>query len=120
MIEYFLRLLESRNQGKIDSLVAQIVEASLEEVGIKLGNRCDAMTLSETRGYVRVRAAQVVRRHTRRQIAHSRSVAQSIPERWSGAIVRQATEQLVPQVLRQISQISRSTTTVVAPSRLAA
>lgn len=106
MIEYFLRLLESRDQSKINAVAAQIGEASVEEVCRKLGNRCDQMTFSETRGYVRVRAAQVVWRHTRRQIACS----QNLPDKWAGAIVRQATERILPQVLRQLSRTAMPAT----------
>ncbi len=121
MIEHFLRLLESRNQSKIDTIVAQIVEASFEEVCTKISTRCNAMTLSETRGYVRVRAAQIVRRHTRRQIARSRSASQGIPERWANTITRQATERIVPQALRQLSRSIRGRSTRVAtPAQRAA
>ncbi len=112
MIEYFLRLLESRNQSKIDTIAAQIVEASLEEVCTRLSTRCNAMTLSEARGYVRVRAAQAVRRHTHRLLARSPGV----PGQWSNPIVRQATERIVPQVLRQLSR----STIVALPAKHAA
>jgi len=100
MIERFLRLLESRNQSKIDTVASQIAEACFEEVCTKLSTQCNAMTLSEARGYVRVRTGQAVRRHTRRWIARS----QEVPGQWSSRIVRQATEQIVPRVLRQMSR----------------
>ncbi len=83
--------------GAIDALVRQIAELSLEGVVERVSDRIDEMTLSEARGYVRARAAHVVRRQTRQAISQH----QEATEDWSEAIVPAATERLVPLVLRQ-------------------
>lgn len=83
--------------GVMDTLVRQVAELSLESVVERVAARIDEMTLSEARGYVRARAAQVVRRQTRQAI----SQYQEATEDWPRAIVPAATERLVPLVLRQ-------------------
>ncbi len=93
------RFHSSVPSGVIDALVRQVAELSLEGVVERVSARIEEMTLSEARGYVRARAAYVVRRQTRQVISQH----QEATENWSAAIVPAATERLVPLVLRQTS-----------------
>lgn len=81
----------------IEALVRQVTETSLEEVLERVCVRVDQMTLSEARGYVRARAAQVVRRQTRLTISKQKNA----DFQWADSIVPAATERLVPLVLRR-------------------
>jgi len=83
----------------IDALVRQVAELSLESVAERVATRIDDMTFSEARGYVRARAALVVRRQTRQVI----SQYQEATDDWAGVIIPAATERIVPLVLRQRS-----------------
>jgi len=70
MLSSIARLFRSTvPSGAIDALVRQVAELSLEGVVERVSARIDEMTLSEARGYVRARAAHVVRRQTRQAIS---------------------------------------------------
>ncbi|NOY30243.1 MAG: hypothetical protein GXP28_08710 [Planctomycetes bacterium] len=98
MIPIIAKLFRSTAPSDVvDALVRQVADLSLEGVVERVAARIDQMTLSEARGYVRARAAHVVRRQTRQVISQH----QEATEDWSGAIVPAATERLVPLVLRQ-------------------
>ena len=79
-------------------LFAQMAEQSLAEVCHQVDGRLHGMSLAEARGYVRARATQIVMRQARLAIANSTDVEfTAMP-----SIVRQATERLIPQVVRKV------------------
>ena len=91
------KLFGAAPSAAIDALVRQVADLSLEGVIERVSARIDDMTLSEARGYVRARAASVVRRQTSQAISQH----QDATDDWAGMIVPAATERLVPLVLRQ-------------------
>ncbi len=97
MLAKIVKLIRRAPSGAIDALVRQVVEMSLEDVVERVSARVDAMTLSEARGYVRARAAQVVRYQTHLAIAKHSGAEQH----WTARIVSTATERIVTLVLRQ-------------------
>jgi hypothetical protein len=98
LIKKFISLLLGTVQNSAEPLVRQIAEQSLAEVCHQVEGRLQGMSLAEARGYIRARASQIVMREARLAIANSRDV-----EFTSMAdIVRQATERLIPQVIRKM------------------
>ncbi|MCA9230828.1 MAG: hypothetical protein KDA57_09260 [Planctomycetales bacterium] len=97
MFAAIANLLGVAPAGAIEALIRQVAELSIEGVCEKVSARIDDMTLSEARGYVRARAAQVVQRQTRLVLLQHRE-AQSD---WAVQIVPAATERLIPLVIRQ-------------------
>lgn len=81
----------------IEALARQVSELSLEDVIERVSSRIENMPLSEARGYVRARAAQVVRIQTRRALSQHAEAS----EDWASLIIPSATERLVPLVIRQ-------------------
>ena len=97
MLEAVAKMFRSESSAKIEALARQVVDESVENVAQLVANHMEAMTLSEARGYVRARSAQIVRRQTRLAVNRHPDAA---PD-WSASIIRAATERLVPLVLRQ-------------------
>ena len=97
MFAAMAKLFGKASSGVIDAMVRQVAELSVECVCQRVATRVEEMTLSEARGYVRARAAQVVSRQARLAISRQPEVDVA----WTSAIVRAATEQIVPLVLRQ-------------------
>ena len=107
------KLFHHKPHAKIEALAQQIVEQSLEDSVRRVADHLEGMSLSEARGYVRARAAQVVRKHT--QVAINRQPKAMAA--WSHSITTLATERIIPLVLRK-SGVGMPRT--VAPERLAA
>jgi len=97
MIEIFAKLLGAIPSRRIDALSRQVADLSLESVCQLVGDRIESMTFSEARGYVRARAARVVRKQARIVISRSPGADQA----WGDVVTRAATERIVPLVLRQ-------------------
>ena len=83
----------------LDALVRHVAEVSVEAVCRLVGNRIDAMSVCEARGYIRARASMEIRRQTRVACAHLSGVdaARQL------LIVQRATERVTPQVLRHLA-----------------
>lgn len=112
MLEIVHRMFLTRPTAKIEALARQVAEVSLDEVACLVASRIEEMTLSEARGYVRARSAAVVRRQTR--LAVNRHPQATVE--WQTAIVRAATDKIIPQVLRKVGVgVPR-----LSPQRLAA
>ena len=99
MLEAVAKMFRSRPSAKMEAFVRQVADESVADVAQLVANHMEGMTLSEARGYVRARSAQIVRRRTRLAINRNPNAAPN----WSALIVRRATERLVPFVLRQTS-----------------
>ena len=97
MLEAVAKVFRSEPSAKVEAFARQVVDESVEDVAQLVANQMEGMTLSEARGYVRARSAQIVRRQTRLAVNRHPDAA---PD-WSASIVRTATERLVPLVLRQ-------------------
>jgi hypothetical protein len=97
MLEAVAKIFRSQPSAKINAITRQVVDDSVADVAQLVANRMEGMMLSEARGYVRARSAQVVRRQTR-LVLHRHPIASAD---WSASIIRSATERLVPLVLRQ-------------------
>jgi hypothetical protein len=98
LIKEFLSLLLGKARYSAEPLVRQVAERSLPEVCHQIEGRLHGMSLAEARGYVRARATQIVMHETRLAIANSADANFSI----MADVVRQATERLIPQVLRKV------------------
>jgi hypothetical protein len=96
LIKKLISLLLGPVRDNAEPLIRQIAEHSLAEVCHLVEDRLHGMSLAEARGYVRARASQVVMREARLAIANSRDVEFTA----MADVVRQATERLVPQVIR--------------------
>lgn len=97
MFKTLIRLVRGSVGHNAEPVVRQIVEKCLAEVCDQVEGHLQGMTLPEARGYVRARATRVVIREVRTVIASSTTlefVAMAV-------IVRQATERLIPQVIRR-------------------
>lgn len=81
----------------VDAVVSQVIESSLEGVCRLVDGRVNEMSLSEARGYVRARAAQLIACQSRQAI--SRSPESNLS--WTPTVARAATERIIPLVLRQ-------------------
>ena len=97
MINQLAKLLTSNSTGRMEALARQVADLSLEGVCLLVGDRIDKMSFSEARGYVRARAARVVRKQARLVISRNPGTN----EAWLDPITRSATERIVPLVLRQ-------------------
>ncbi len=97
MIKKFFSLLLGSARESAEPLVRQIAEQSLAEVCHQVDGRMTGMSLAEARGYVRARATQVIMRQARLAIANSADVEFTA----MATVVRQATERLIPQVIRK-------------------
>ena len=95
-IANFVSGYSSRNS---DAIVKQVVEASVSGACEIVSDKVQFMSLSEARGYIRARAAEVVRRESRLALNRTRGTgAYSLK-----SIVRTATERLIPVVLKKTS-----------------
>jgi hypothetical protein len=97
LIKKFIQLLLGHVRPVNEKLVRQIAEQSLAAVCEQAHGRLTGMTVAEARGYVRAKATQIVLRETRLTIANS-SEADFCD---MATIARQATERLIPQVIRK-------------------
>jgi hypothetical protein len=110
LIKKFISLLLGQGRSNVEPLIRQIVEQSLSEVCRLVEGRMVGMSLAEARGYVRARATQIVMHETRLAIAKSSDVAFSS----MADIVRQATERLIPQVIRKMHLANQQAPRVAA------
>ncbi len=97
MIQPFKEFGHSR---KIRSLAKMVAEQSVEGVCQRIAGHTTLMTTSETRGFIRARAARVIRRQARLLLSRQKDAQ----ENWTRQTVCRATEQVIPLVLRQLSQ----------------
>ena len=97
MIKHLAQLLSVASTGRRDALSRQVADLSLDSVCQLVGDRIKHMTFSEARGYVRARASRVVRKQARLAINRHPGA----DEAWLDSITRNATERIVPLVLRQ-------------------
>jgi hypothetical protein len=98
LIKKIMSLLLGHTRSNVEPLIRQIAEQSLAEVCQLVDGRMVGMSLAEARGYVRARATQIVMHETRLAIAKSTDVEFAS----MADIVRQATERLIPQVIRKM------------------
>lgn len=97
MLEAVASFFRTKPTARIETLARQVAEACVADITPLVAGGVEDMSLSEARGYVRARSAAIVRRHTRLAICRSPQAVQD----WSPGIVRSATEQIIPLVLRQ-------------------
>ena len=97
MIKAIAQLFGSASSSRIDALALQVVESSVESVCQLVEDQVECMKLSEARGYVRARAASVVRRQSRLAIGGQPGADVA----WTDVVARTAIERLVPLVLRK-------------------
>ena len=97
MLEVVAKIFRSPSSAALETIARQVVDECVKDVAQLVADHMEGMTLSEARGYVRARSAQIVRKQTRLAVnRHLNATAE-----WSASIVRSATERLVPLVLRQ-------------------
>lgn len=117
MVEVLANLLGISTSTKPDSLIKQVTEASIAGVCEDVAAEIDTMSLSEARGYIRARAARVVRKQTRLAISRQ-AKPHSI---CSHSVARAATERLIPTVLREMKVgVPRTLVAQPEPLRMAA
>ncbi len=97
MIKSIAQLLSAASSRRVAAMSRQVAEMSVEDVCAAVGGKVESMSLSEARGYVRARAAGIVRKQTRLVVAQDASMRPMGAE----AVARMATELLVPLVLRK-------------------
>ena len=97
MIQAIAKLLRANSLSRIDALSRQVAELSVEAVCLHVGEQVQSMSFSEARGYVRARAAAIVRRHAR--LAILRHPGGDLA--WAETVARTAIERIVPSVLRK-------------------
>ncbi len=96
MLGTVARMFRSQQSARIEALARQVADDSIADVAALVAFRVASMSLSEARGFIRARSAQIVRRSTR--LAINRHPAATSD--WTAAIIRSATERLIPLVLR--------------------
>ncbi len=100
MMQRFLKIgWQIGTVHKVESQAIQVAVTSVEGVRRRIEGCIASMSTSEARGFIRARAAQEIRRQTRILLAGQRTAASD----WEARIVRQATEKVIPLVLRQCS-----------------
>jgi len=97
MLHGIASLLKKSSPEVVDAMTRQVAEQSVEDVCQRVATHMDGMTLSEARGYIRARAAGIVRRQTRLAISRNPGTGQDIAE----VVARSATERILPTVLRR-------------------
>lgn len=97
MLKAIVKLLGAASDGQITNLSRQVASASFDNVTSLVAEQIEGMSFSEARGYVRARAAVTVRKQARQVISQAGSDMTLVEE-----VARLATEQLLPQVLRQV------------------
>ena len=90
MIKAIAKLFGSASSSRIDALSLQVVEASVENVCQLVRGQVACMKLSEARGYVRARAASIVRRQSRLAIGGHPGADLA----WTDVVARTAIERL--------------------------
>lgn len=110
MIGHFFALRGSHRRS-LDALVRQVAEQCAPAVSALTAGRVDAMSVCETRGYIRARAGVLVRRHAR--AAASREFAGSAT--LEALVAARATERVVALVMRQMTSAAWRKT--VAPAK---
>ena len=100
MIPRFLLSLLDNPARRLDPLARQIADLSSAAVLNLVAGRTDRMTLCETRGYIRARAAGEVRRQVRLSLASGGAEPEFTPE-----LVRKVTDRVVPLVLRRLAAL---------------
>jgi hypothetical protein len=93
------QLLAVRRRRRLDALVAHVVESCAPAVMELVAERIKGMTLCESRGYVRARAAREIRRQARMAFSSQPGIDAS----WEPLVVLRASEKVAPVVLRQLS-----------------
>ncbi len=97
MIKSIAKLWGGSALRRREALSRQVAERCVESVCQLVSPQVEPMTFSEARGYIRARAARLVRKQAR-QVINQYPDAELA---WVDAVARAATEQLVPLVLRQ-------------------
>jgi len=97
MMNTIAKLFGFAPSSRIDAISRQVAELSLDSVCDLVCDRVDSMSLSEARGYVRARAARIVRRHAHFAIVRHAGVDVA----WTDQVARMAIERMVPHVLRK-------------------
>ena len=88
MIKSLAKLFNAPSSRRVDALSRQVADLSLESVCLLVGSRVESMTFSEARGYVRARAARIVRKQA--WLAINRHPGGELA--WIDAVARAATE----------------------------
>lgn len=98
MLKAIAKLLGAASDGQITNLSRQVASASFDNVTTLVAEQIEGMSFSEARGYVRARAAVTVRKQARQVLSQQAGSDMTLVEE----VARLATEQLLPQVLRQV------------------
>ncbi len=101
MIGQFFALRGSHRRS-LDSLVRQVAEQCAPTVSALTAGRVDAMSVCETRGYIRARAGVLVRRHARAAMSRVPASSASLEP----LVAARATERVVALVMRQMTSAS--------------
>ena len=97
MLQIFSKFLNRPSTELVNTIVRQVAEQSIEGVCQLVAASVSEMSLPEARGYVRARAAKIVRRHTRKTMSRQPVAVQEL----HSEVARAATEKILPAVLRR-------------------
>ncbi len=95
---YLLSLLTKRNERALDQLALEIARRCRSDVQQRLSVAAHAMTPHEAQGYVRSRAATLIRREATAALSRRGKLSHGTRQ----ALVKRATDYVVPLVIRQL------------------
>lgn len=97
MLNLIAMLRNATPSAKVEALARQVVDTSRAGATQLVTAELAEMSLSEARGFVRARCGRLLRRHTRMAINNHPEANHG----WTPQVLRIATEQLIPVVLRE-------------------
>ncbi|MAT71607.1 MAG: hypothetical protein CMJ58_19035 [Planctomycetaceae bacterium] len=99
MVDALISIFQGKSQRRLDAIVRQVADLSLEGIAQTVEGRTAGMSLCETRGYIRARATAEVRRQTRNVL--ERHPGASLD--WESEVVARAADRVAPLVLRRLT-----------------
>ncbi|MCA9236573.1 MAG: hypothetical protein KDA44_13950 [Planctomycetales bacterium] len=102
MVDVLLSFFQGPSQRRMDAIVRQVADLSLDGVADAVEGRTEGMSLCETRGYIRARATVEIRRQAR--IVLQRHPGADLA--WEAEVVARAADRVAPLVLRRLASVA--------------
>ncbi len=114
MVDVILSFLQNRADRRIEAIVRQVADLSVEAVADLVDGRTAGMSICELRGYIRARAGLELRRQTRLVLSRHPEANPA----WATTIADRAGDRIAPLVIRRLATAAcRRHMVPVVPSR---
>lgn len=102
MVDAILSFLQGNLQRRLEAIVRQVADLSIEGVVDAVEGRTAGMSLCELRGYIRARAGGEIRRQARLVLSRHPGADPA----WEAEVVARAADRVAPLAIRRLASVA--------------